>query len=541
MMSEGAKLNTNRPLYRKENFSFDFELFFHKSSLPVQVLHENRFVYANPATLKELGIKSLDEFPMENPAAISPELQPDGEHSHVKARRMLALARERGSVRFDWVHIRPDGSRFVSEVALTSVESDGEHFIFSSWTDLTERIELQQERRALEQRVEAATKTQAIAELAGGLAHDLNNFLQVILGYAQLGQHGATHASRDYLERVIESTNSARKLVSRMLRLGNAEESVLEDIELNEFLGEVEPLLRMLVGPGQTLTVHLPKALVHARAGRAALERVIMNLVSNASDAAEDDGAISITLREAKVDEGFRKKHHWAGRSEYAVITVEDNGIGMDRKTVRRIFEPFYSDKRRGGGTGLGLSNVLSTLSGFGGGVSVDSEPGTGTSFHSYLVPSDAANETPYLGDTVATTREQLECAGCTCIAIVYDRNEQVRELTRLALVEEKCQVVVPETDAEIRALFSRRRKLVGAIVLDTDEMLDAEGLVSYMRTNSRSPILLTGTHISPMLEELSERVPGCRFLLKPYDLDYLRLSLLELERELETDSLSRS
>ncbi len=527
------------PTERSQKLPFDFESFFRNASLPVQILQGDRLIYANPATLEELGYTSLDEFPMENPAAISPERQPDGELSHLKARRMLSLAASEGIARFDWVHVRRDGERFVSEVLLTPVHSNGESYIFASWTDLTERIELEQKRRTLEKRLEAATKTQAIAELSGGLAHDLNNFLQVIAGYAQLGQQGATTEANEYLDRVIESTASARKLVRRMLSLGTVEESSREDICLNEFLQELVPLLRMLVVPGQTLVVDVPTDVTHARAGRVGLERAIMNLVSNASDAADDNGEITVSLSRAPVTEDFLATHAWANPGEYAVIAVEDNGIGMDDRTAGRIFEPFFSHKRRGGGTGLGLSNVLSTLSGFGGGLQVDSEPGRGTRIECFLALSESANEAAFLPDVAATSCDALEKAGCSCVAIVFDRNEQVRELTRIALTEENCQVVMPDSEADIRSVFAARSHLIGAIVLDADELFDIEGLISYLRQNSRSPIIITATRVSPVLDELSKSVPGCRFLLKPYDLDYFRRSLEELDMELQPDNLS--
>ncbi len=512
---------------------FDLERFFDATAQPVQILQNDRFLYANPATLAELGFSRLDEFPMENPVGISPARQPDGEPSDVKARRMLTLAAESGTAKFDWVHVRKNGQRFVSEVLLTAVESNGASFIVSTWTDLTDRIELEQKRRTLEKRVEAATKTQAIAELSGGLAHDLNNFLQVIAGYAQLGQQGASSQAREYLDRVVESSGSARKLVRRMLALGKTDESSRDDVNLNEFLHELAPLLRMLILPGQTLVMNVPDEVTHARAGRVGLERAIMNLVSNASDATDDNGEISVSLSRVPVTEEFLVTHAWANPGEYAVVTVGDDGVGMDELTAGRIFEPFYSKKRRSDGTGLGLSNVMTTLSGFGGGIRVDSEPGRGTRIECYLALSGAANETRFLPDVAATTCEGLERAGCTCTAIVFDRNERVRELTRIALTAENCQVIMPESEADIRAVFAARSHLVGAIVIDADEFFDIEGLITFLRHSSKSPIIMTGTHVSPVLDELSGRVPGCRFLLKPYDLDYLRRLLNELEVEL--------
>ncbi len=518
---------------------FDFELFFQNASLPIQVLKGDRFVYANPATLKELGFNSVEEFPMENPVGISPEYQPDGQYSHIKAQRMLAMALEEGSARFDWVHVRKNGERFVSEVLLTPVESDGDRFIFSSWTDLTDRIDLEQKRRALEQRVETATKTQAIAELSGGLAHDLNNFLQVIAGYAQLGQQGASRESIGYLQRVIESTESARKLVRRMLAVGKSEQAARRNIELNTFLLELEPLLRMIVGHRITLRVEVPEELVLVLAEPVGLERAIMNLVSNASDATDDGGCVTVTLSRATVDDAFRESHVWAAHQDYVVVSVEDDGVGMDGKTASRVFEPFFSDKRKSDGTGLGLSNVMSTISGFGGGIVLSSEPGKGTRFDCYLLPAGAANDTEFDSLTAATSRAELDAAGCTCSAIVFDRNPEVRELTRLALEDASCQVVMPENEADIRAVFLARSEIVGVIVIDADDLFDLEGLVRWMRQRSRSPIVITSTHFSPALDGVTKAVPGCGLLLKPYDLDHLRTTITDLENELQPDNRS--
>ena len=363
----------------------DLDAFFRDASIPIMILKQDRFVYANPETIRELNYSSSSDFPMENPERISPQFQPDGELSRLKARRMLALAKETGSARFEWMHRRATGEDFVSEVILTPVQSGEVDYTIATWTDISNRWVQKKERAQLAKRAETALKTQAIAELASGMAHDLTNFLQVTIGYIQLAENGSDGRPAEYCRHALESVKQARDLIHRIMAVGQDEGDAPTVICLNDFLEEMKSLLQMIVGARLELFIELPAERLSVLANKGRLERSILNLVSNANDATDDGGSILVALRRTVADDKFCDAHRWAVPGHYAVIDVVDDGVGIEQENQQRIFEPFYSNKRRTSGTGLGLSSVASSFAEMGGGVALLSNVGSGSTFTCYL------------------------------------------------------------------------------------------------------------------------------------------------------------
>lgn len=243
------------------------------------------------------------------------------------------------------------------------------------------------ERRQLEEQLRQSQKMDAIGQLAGGVAHDFNNLLTVISGNSQLALRRlpAEHPQRRNIEQIHHAGQRAAALTHQLLAFSRKQILQPTVLDLNAVAYNLTPMLRRLIGEHIELSVTLrPDAgLVKADAGQ--IEQVIMNLCVNARDAMPQGGRLTLALANVRIDRGDAVLPAEVTPGEYVMLAVSDTGVGMDAKTRSRIFEPFFTTKEKGRGTGLGLSMVYGIVKQSDGFISVDSEPGRGTTFRIYL------------------------------------------------------------------------------------------------------------------------------------------------------------
>jgi PAS domain S-box-containing protein len=253
----------------------------------------------------------------------------------------------------------------------------------------SERAALAAEQAALTAQLQHAQRLEAIGCLAGGVAHDFNNLLQVIGGYTSLAQADlpGDHPARRALEHVTGAVDRATSLIEQLLAFSRRDPLCSEVVDLAALVEELLPLVRRLIG--ENITVSFAKAddPPATRGDPAQLEQVLMNLCINARDAMPRGGHLALAVHPAdgpvqQDDLAGRPPGAWAGASgEHVVLTVRDEGCGMDTETRERIFEPFYTTKSPGKGTGLGLSTVHGMIRQHGGDIHCTSAPGAGTTF----------------------------------------------------------------------------------------------------------------------------------------------------------------
>ncbi len=257
------------------------------------------------------------------------------------------------------------------------------------------------ERRVLEDQFRQAQKMEAVGRLAGGIAHDFNNLLMVISGYTEvlLDQLTLGHPLHAKAEAIQQASDRATTLTRQLLAFSRKQLLELKVIDVNAIVADMERLLRPLIGEHIELTTSLAPAVGCTRADAGQLEQVIMNLVVNAKDAMPNGGKISIRTASVTLDDSYRPENTFIKNGPYVMISVSDNGEGMDRETQARIFEPFFTTKEKGKGTGLGLSTVYGIIKQSGGYVFVQSELDRGTIFTIYFPrvdePSEAIGATP--------------------------------------------------------------------------------------------------------------------------------------------------
>jgi signal transduction histidine kinase len=225
---------------------------------------------------------------------------------------------------------------------------------------------------------EQQQKLAALGRLAEGVAHDFNNLLTAIGGYAELLQLKLDNGDerRAYVDEIRNACERATVLTNRLLAVASRQAQRLQTIELNELVGGAESSLRMLLGESIELVLELDPERASVRADRQQLELVLRELARNAGDAMPEGGSLTISTR---------RDPPWA------VLTVTDTGSGMDETTRRHAFEPFFTSKQGGEGTGLGLAEVYGVVTQTGGTVELESRPAEGSTFRVYL-PLDAGS-----------------------------------------------------------------------------------------------------------------------------------------------------
>jgi PAS domain S-box-containing protein len=291
---------------------------------------------------------------------------------------------QRGGSRYEaqFRIVRPDGGvRVVRSTGQVVPDEAGRPVrAFGAVQDITDRL-------ALEEQFRQAQKMEAVGRLAGGVAHDFNNFLSVISTCTALVLETLMPLDprREDLEEVQKAARSAAGLTRQLLAFSRREVVQPKLVSLEDAVAAAETLLRRLIGDGVHLTIGLSArpSFVHIDPGQ--LEQIVMNLAVNARDAMPGGGELSISTRVAEASAAEVRARGIEGEGAFAVLSIRDSGVGMDERTRARIFEPFFTTKDLGRGTGLGLATVYAIAKQSGGFVTVESEPGRGSTFEVHL------------------------------------------------------------------------------------------------------------------------------------------------------------
>jgi PAS domain S-box-containing protein len=246
--------------------------------------------------------------------------------------------------------------------------------------DVTEKVRFQKEREEL-------ARLESVTTVAASLAHDFNNLVSGIYGYADLAllqlQRGKD--AREYLERIRREAERAKELAEKLLIFGRKGSVQVDRVDFNEAVRTALDSVERALGEGVTFRRWFDPEVGFVEVDPQALERILFNLCSNAKEAMPEGGEIRIATTRVRIDSTYAKQHPWARRGDFAVLRVSDTGCGMSEEVRSRIFDPFFSTKEKQGVSGLGLSIVYGLIQQMKGFVSVDSRPGEGTTFRIYF------------------------------------------------------------------------------------------------------------------------------------------------------------
>jgi PAS domain S-box-containing protein len=253
--------------------------------------------------------------------------------------------------------------------------------------DITERKRAEKEKQKLQDQLVLGQKMESVGRLAGGVAHDFNNMLGVILGNAELAltKVGPAHPLHTELEGIWKAAERSADLTQQLLAFARKQTVAPRVLDLNETVDGMLTMLRRLVGEDIDLAWMPGRDLWQVRIDPAQIDQILMNLAANARDSFAGVGKVSIETGNVTADDAYCAVHAGIVPGEYVMLAVSDNGCGMDRETLTNIFEPFFTTKERGKGTGLGLATVYGVVKQNDGVINVYSEPGEGTTFKIYL------------------------------------------------------------------------------------------------------------------------------------------------------------
>ncbi len=369
------------------------------------------------------------------------------------------------------------------------------------------------EHRQLQTEIERLQKFEGIGRLAGGVAHDFNNALGVIVGWAQLGYEEAPLESpfRDMFQKIRDQAQRSAGLTGQLLAFARKQVLQPRDLDLNELSAETLSLLRSVMGTLVEIVFSPAKEQMAVSADPTQIEQVLTNLCLNARDAMPDGGRLTVETKSTEITEDFGQKHSYAMPGRYVVLTVSDTGQGMDSATLDHIFEPFFTTKAPGKGTGLGLATVYGITKQHGGFVTVHSEVGVGTTFRIFLPAS--SNKPQALHREVA----QMPSGGSELILVAED-HDGLRELIRTTLESRGYRMLLATNGEEAVRMFEEHKTSVDLIIMDV--MMPAlRGPEAYARiraSRASVPVIFTSGHAADLILGESTIQEGV-FLEKPY------------------------
>lgn len=397
--------------------------------------------------------------------------------------------------------------------------------------DLTAAKQAEAERQELEQRLAQAEKMEAIGHLAGGIAHDFNNILVAILGFNELAQRQLRPKDTllaSHLEQSLRAGMRAKRLVAQLLTFSRTRTGDTEPIAPGPVVEEVVELMRSTLPATFSIDLSLPPGLPDVRIDPVQLHQVLMNLCINARDATRARGKLRISLDwrpEAHDLACASCRHGFSGN--FLAITVEDDGRGMTPEECRRIFEPFYTTKEPGRGTGMGLALVHGIVHFHGGHLTLRTTETRGAEFVVYLPVADARPQVP----PAFPARRVAPASGRV---LVLDNEEAVAEFIRQALEALGCQVQTRTDSLAAWELFSQDPQAFDLVITDqTMPRLTGSELASRMLARRPDLPIILCTGYSSEIDEASARALGIRrYLMKP-------MSMTELQRA-ATDLLAK-
>jgi two-component system, cell cycle sensor histidine kinase and response regulator CckA len=385
--------------------------------------------------------------------------------------RISRLIRDGQAVRdLETVRRRKDGSEVVVSLSLSPLrDSDGRLTGASAIArDITEISKVEDERRQLEDQLRQAQKMEAVGRLAGGVAHDFNNYLTAILGYSEILAHelGPRHPALDRVEQIHQAGERAAALTRQLLALSRRQNLEPEVLDLAELVRGLLAMIGRLLGEHIRLTLVAAPGLGRVEADRGQLEQVILNLAVNARDAMPEGGSLTFELCDVELDRVQASTRVGLRPGPHVVLKVSDTGLGMDAKVLERIFEPFFTTKARGKGTGLGLSTVHGIVLQSNGAISVTSAPGRGTAFEIHLPRAAAAVATPASPPNGPRPAPRPPLRGSETILLVEDET-CVRNLLRETLRANGYTVLAATDPGDAERLAKSHRGPIHLLLTD--------------------------------------------------------------------------
>lgn len=436
---------------------------------------------------------------------------------HPEDRQLLQKATERllsekKTVSVEHRISHKDGTlRWIRNTMVPDLGADGALVSFDGVVaDITER-------KRLEEQLLHSQKMESIGRLAGGVAHDFNNMLSVILGSAQLLKPDLPEASpgRKFLDNIVKAAQRSSDITRQLLAFSRKGVVSPRPVNLAELIVESQKMLALLIGEDVKLSFHPAAELWTVKIDPLQIDQMLMNLAANARDAMPQGGNLTIELANIRVDGDYSHYHLDALPGDYVQLAVSDTGIGMDPQTLEHIFEPYFTTKKAGKGTGLGLATLYGIVTQNNGFVHVYSEPGRGTTFRICLPRSLQQGAAPEAPPAAAPS-------GTGTILLVEDE-EMLLQVASRQLEQLGYSVLKAATPREAISIYRQNHGAIDLIVTDV-VMPEMNGKEMVERMRAVSPeakaLFMSGYTAKSVLREVVEE--GVHFIQKPFDVKLL-------------------
>jgi PAS domain S-box-containing protein len=458
----------------------------------------------------------------ERQASVMPMCRPDQDSPAAPEELPLTRAVRDGAVvrGEEWILLGRSGARVPLLCDAGPIRDQGGNVTggIMAWREIAEHKRMQEQ-------LAQAHRLQAVGKLTGGVAHEVNNMMMVVIGFGRyvLQNLPPDHARRADVEQIVRAGTRAAGITQQLLAFSRQQVLQPSDLPLQPMVENLAPLLRQLLGADKTLELRLPAEQLFVFADRGQLEQVLVNLVANSRDAMETGGRLTIEVAERVLDAAYARARPEVAMAvgRYAALMVTDTGIGMDRATLARVFEPFYTTKAVGEGTGLGLATVYGIVKQSGGYVWMYSEPGMGTTVKVYLPLTGPPQRSP-------VARDSLPARGGRETILVVEDEPMVRELARQSLEQLGYSVLEADSGDAALAVIERRRPAVDLILSDVVMPgLSARALAEAVaRLDPSVPLLYMSGYPGDEVVRRGLLSPGAPLIQKPFSEEELDRSI---------------
>ncbi len=500
-----------------------FRLLVESAPDAVVVQTSGKFAYVNSAAIKLFGARTADDL-IGRPVIEC--FHPD--YRDAVEERIRQLVQEKRPVpTFKDACLRMDGTFLDVEASAIPMNYEGKDGALIFMRDISARLAAEKEQKELEDQLHQAQKMESVGRLAGGVAHDYNNFLSVIIGYTELslGELEPGHKLFKYLQEVLNAAQRSKAVTHQLLAFARKEAIAPEVLDLNTVVENMLKILRRLIGENIDL-VWQPKAgLWPIEMDPSQIDQILANLCVNARDAIKNVGKVFISTHNVSADQKFWNRHAGVAPGDFVALYVSDTGCGMDKETSDRVFEPFFTTKEMGKGTGLGLATVYGIVRQNNGAIKVYSEPGTGTTFKVYLpkYATEGVKRSPRV-------KENIPMGHGEKILVVEDEIS-ILTLTQRILEGVGYRVFSAATPGEALE-FAASNKMEMALVITDVIMPEMNGreLVEKLKTYwSNLKYLYMSGYTSDVIGDSGVLEPGMHFLQKPFSTDELAIKVREV------------
>jgi PAS domain S-box-containing protein len=440
--------------------------------------------------------------------------------------RIIQEFKRQGALRdIDFDFRAKHGAVIYCRVSAESITLDGEPSILTALVDLTERKRAETEHARLETQLQQAQKLEAVGRLAGGVAHDFNNMLTVILGHVEMALLRIDPADRVHasLVQIEHAAQHSANLTRKLLAFARRQTVVPRVLDLNATVSGMLGMLQRLIGEDIHLDWRPGDELWRVRIDPAQVDQILANLTVNARDAISGVGTITIETANAEFSDGYCANHPDHVPGSFAMLAVGDNGRGIDTETLEHIFEPFFTTKDLGEGTGLGLATVFGIVQQNDGFLTVSSEPGSGATFKIYLprYVGDAIDEAEHVDAT-----EAPKGRGETVLLVEDER--AILALGRDLLEQLGYTVLTADSPREALRIAESRAGDIALLVTDVvmPEMNGRElaERIALMKPGLRC--LYVSGYTASIIASRGVLDEGMRFLQKPFSMKDLALKI---------------